>query len=510
MLAKTESIAIIGADAHLVEIEVDVSGGLPGFTIVGLPTKSVREAEQRTRSAIEASGRPWVRQRVVANLAPGGLRKDGTHFDLPLALGLLAGARLIDGKPLEGWVIIGELALNGTLRPVRGALAAAMACRAAGRRGLVCPASNAPEAALVDGIEVVPVTTLDDCIRWLAGELDKGQVAPAGVADEDARAIEDLCEVRGHRGAKRAAEVAAAGGHNLMLVGPPGSGKTMLARRLPGILPPMSLDESLEVTRISSVAGMLTDRPRLVRERPFRSPHQHVSVAGLVGGGTGLPRPGEISLAHNGVLFLDELSLYRRDVLEALRAPLEEGIVRIARSGGVIAYPCRFALVAAMNPCGCGYLGDSMRACRCSEHQLQIYRSKLSGPLLDRIDIHVGMARLGKGELLGAGDGESSADVATRVAAARAAQALRYQPAQLTNASAPKAQLEAGLELTSGARSGLGMAIDALALSGRGLDRALRVARTIADLDGRPQVAEDDVSEALSYRSDHSCLRSAA
>ncbi|MBA2312133.1 MAG: ATP-binding protein [Actinobacteria bacterium] len=301
MLAKTESIAIIGTDAHLVEIEVDVSGGLPGFTIVGLPTKSVREAEQRTRSAIEASGRPWVRQRVVANLAPGGLRKDGTHFDLPLALGLLAGARLIDGKPLEGWVIIGELALNGTLRPVRGALAAAMACRSAGRRGLVCPASNAPEAALVDGIEVVPVTTLDDCIRWLAGELDKGQVAPAGVADEDAPAIEDLCEVRGHQGAKRAAEVAAAGGHNLMLVGPPGSGKTMLARRLPGILPPMSLDESLEVTRISSVAGMLTDRPRLVRERPFRSPHQHVSVAGLVGGGTGLPRPGEISLAHASI-----------------------------------------------------------------------------------------------------------------------------------------------------------------------------------------------------------------
>ena len=498
LLARAESVALVGTEARLVEVEIDVSTGVPRFTTVGLPTKTVREAEQRVHSALLSSGLQWPKQRIVANLAPGELRKDGTHFDLSIALGVLAADGRLEAVALRGWVILGELALDGSVRPVRGVLAASLAARAANRRGLICPAPNAREAALVGGLEVVPVSNLKDCKAWLEGTWAPGPI-PAAEPNQPPP-HDDLAEVRGHGLARRALEVAAAGGHNLLMVGPPGSGKSMLAHRLPGILPPLSDSQSLEVTRIYSVGGLLMNGPVLIRDRPFRSPHHHLSLAGLIGGGAGVAGPGEISYAHHGVLFLDELPLYRRDVLESLRAPLEDKVVHIARSGGAISFPCNFCLVGAMNPCPCGFLGDGTRPCSCTAAELHRYRFRISGPLLDRFDLKVDMQRLDKHQLLSADPSESSRVVRRRVEAARTVQARRAGWDGLTNASAPKRLMDEAMALSSGGRALLGSAVDELSLSGRGVNRISRVGRTIADLDDSITVEERHVAEALVLR----------
>lgn len=497
MLAKTLSVALIGADAHLIEVEVHTTQGVPNFTVVGLPAKSVREAEQRTRSALLSSDQRWPPCRTVANLAPASLRKEGTHFDLAIAIGILAADKRLDPAAAEGWVFVGELGLDGSVRPVRGTLPAAMAARRRGCRGVVCPAVNAAEAAVVDGLEVVPVSKLAQGIAFLRGKWTPEPIRQRPV--ETTPEAPDMSEVLGQPVARDAIEVAAAGGHNLLMRGSPGCGKTMIARRLPGILPAMSREESLDVTRIHSVAGLIGEEGGLVSRRPFRTPHHNVSAAGLVGGGSGLARPGEAVLAHNGVLFMDELPLFRRDSLEALRGPLEDGVVRIARTGGVVTFPCTFSLVAAMNPCPCGR-GSESELCRCSPHVVHSYESRVSGPLLDRFDIHLTMTRLNASDLLRQAKGEPSAVIRERVEAARAVQRERYGSPSATNASVPKSLLMRDGRFRGDVYDKLRAAIDEQRLTGRGIDRVLRVARTVADLGGRGDVDAGAVSRALGFR----------
>jgi magnesium chelatase family protein len=499
MLARVSSATVIGIQAAPIDVEVDVTVGLPGCHIVGLADAGVREGRVRIRGALENSGFRLPPRRITVNLAPADLRKDGAAFDLPIAVGMLCAAGLVEPPALADTLFVGELALDGGLRPVRGVLPIAAWARARGVRKLVIPPDNAGEATVVGGCEVLSPRTLGELVAALRGQASttpsSSSSSSPSPSPSSSSPSADLADVRGQEVARRALELAAAGGHNLLFVGPPGSGKTMLARRLPGILPPLSFDEALETTMVYSIAGLLGGAS-LVRQRPFRAPHHTVTAAGLVGGGP-LVRPGEITLAHNGVLFLDELLEFGRPVLEALRQPLEERAVHLVRARRSVAYPADFMLIAALNPCPCGHLGSAVRTCTCSAAGIAAYRARLSGPLLDRIDLQVEVPALPYRELAAAAPGEASADVAARVAEARERQRARGPRG---NARLGARELAGVAPLDGAGHALLEQAVGRFGLSARAITRVRCVARTIADLDGSPGLRPSHVAEALQYR----------
>lgn len=501
MLASLRSAAVIGVEAYIVQVEVDVSFGLPAFTMVGLPDASVRESRDRVRTAIRNSGFEFPPHRITVNLAPADVRKAGSSFDLPIALAVLAASGVVQRRIIADAVVLGELSLDGSIHSTRGVLPIAVASRRADIASILLPVPNAGEACIVDALTVFPVESLAAAVAALNAPAVAPIARPAPAVDappdEDAG---DFADVRGQTFSKRALEVAAAGGHNLLLIGPPGGGKTMMARRLSGILPPLTFEEALESTSIHSVAGLLGPGRGLLAARPFRAPHHTISDMALIGGGSS-PRPGEISLAHNGVLFLDEMPEFDRHVLEVLRQPLEEGRVTIARASRTVAFPARFLLVAAMNPCPCGFLGDPVRACRCTPTQVARYRSRLSGPLRDRLDLVAEVPAVRPRELTEPCNGESSGAIRARVLEARARQQERLSGTRLrTNADVHGRALARHCHVDVCGRRLLASAVERLALSARGYDRVLKVSRTIADMHGAESVTAADVAEALQYR----------
>ena len=504
MITKINSVGLTGIDGFCIRVETDISNGIPAWDVVGIPDMAVKESKERIKSALKNSGLMIPGKKILVNLAPADIRKEGTCLDLPIAIGILTASEQLIIENLESTFFLGELSLDGCLRDIRGALPMAITAYQNGAKRIFLPKQNAKEAAVVDGLEVYGVDSITDIIGHFTGEnlISPTMVDTDGLFSAALDTALDFSDVKGQDSAKRALEIAAAGSHNILMIGPPGSGKTMLAQRIPSILPSMTFDEALDVTKVHSIAGHLPKGLPMVVNRPFRSPHHTVSAVGLTGGGTGVPKPGEISLAHHGILFLDELPEFRKDALEVMRQPLEDGTVTITRAGGTFSYPCNIMLVASMNPCPCGYYGDKKHDCSCTPQRIQKYLAKVSGPLLDRIDLHIEVPAVNYEDLGRRSTAEKSAEIKKRVDKAREIQTKRYRGTGIySNSRLTAAMIDEYCVLDDESRDLLKGAFEALGLSARAHSRILKVSRTIADLGGREKIAKQDIAEAIRYRS---------